>query len=67
MDRFTVEEMNLMCVFAEQERLAMIAAIKSVISYIQDVDMTEIAGQVLEKLETMSDEQFAQIALVAAE
>lgn len=67
MDRFTVEEMNLMCVFEEQERLGMIAAIKTAISYIRDTDMAEIAGQVLEKLETMSDEQFDQIALVAAE
>ncbi len=40
MDKFTVEEINLMCVFE---------------------------GQVLGKLETMSDAEFAEVALEAAE
>ncbi len=67
MDKFTVEEINLMCVFGGQDRKGMIAAIKNVIPHIQDSDMVELAGQVLEKLEAMSDEEFAQVALEAAE
>ncbi len=67
MDKFTVEEINLMCVFEGQGRKGMIADIKNVIPHIQDSDMVELAGQVLEKLETMSDEEFAQVALEAAE
>lgn len=67
MDKFTVEEVNLMCVFEGQDRMCMIADIKNVIPHIQDSDMVELAGQVLEKLEAMSDEEFAQVALEAAE
>ncbi len=67
MDKFTVEEINLMCVFEGQDRKGMIADIKNVIPHIQDSDMVELAGQVLEKLETMRDEEFAQVALEAAE
>ncbi len=67
MDKFTVEEINLMCVFGEQDRKGMIADIKNVIPHVQDSDMVELAGQVLEKLEAMSDEEFAQVALEAAE
>lgn len=67
MDKFTVEEINLMCVFEEQDRKSMIADIKNVIPHIQDSDMVELAGQVLGKLETMSDEEFAEVALEAAE
>ena len=67
MDKFTVEEMNLMCVFEEQDRTDMIADIKSVIPHIQDSDMVELSKQVLEKLEAMSDEEFVEVALEAAE
>ena len=67
MDKFTVEEMNLMCVFEGQDRKCMIADIKNVIPHIQDSEMLELAGQVLGKLENMSDEEFAEIELEAAE
>ena len=67
MDKFTVEEVNLMCVVEGQDRRGMIADIKNVIPHIQDSEMVELAGQVLGKLETMSDEEFAEIELEAAE
>ena len=67
MDKFTVEEVNLMCVFEGQDRKGMVADIKNVIPHIQDSEMVELAGQVLGKLETMSDEEFAEVALDAAE
>ena len=59
--------MNLMCVFEGQDRTGMIADIKNVIPHIQDSDMVELSRQVLEKLEAMSDEEFAEVALEAAE
>ena len=67
MDKFTVEEVNLMCVFEGQDRKGMIADIKNVLPHIQDSDMGELAGQVLGKLEVMSDAEFAEVALEAAE
>ena len=44
-----------MCVFEGQDRKGMIADIKNVIPHIQDSEMLELAGQVLGKLENMSD------------
>ena len=67
MDKFTVEEINLMCVFEGQDRTGMIADIQNVIPHIQDSDMVELAGQVLGKLEAMSDAEFAEVALETAE
>ena len=67
MDKFTVEEINLMCVFEGQDRTGMIADIKNVLPHIQDSDMGELAGQVLGKLENMSDAEFAKVALEAEE
>ena len=67
MDKFTVEEINMMCVFEGQDRKGMIADIKNVIPHIQDSNMVELAGQVLWKLEAMRDAEFAEVALEAAE
>ena len=67
MDKFTVEEINLMCVFEGQDRKSMIADIKNVIPRIQDSDMVELARQVLGKMEAMRDEEFAEVVLEAAE
>ena len=67
MDKFTVEEVNLMCVFEGQDRTGMIADIKNVIPHLQDSDMEELARQVIGKLKAMSDEEFAEVALEAAE
>jgi len=67
MDKFTVEEINLMCVFEGQDRMGLVANIKNVIPHIQDSNMVEFAEQVLEKLEAMSNEEFAQVALEAVE
>ena len=67
MNKFTVEEINLMCVFEGHGRKGMAADIRNVIKHIQDSNMAELAEQVLEKLESMSDEEFAEVALEAAE
>jgi len=64
---FTVEEINLMCVFEGQDRKGMIAEIKNIIPHIQDNDMVELAEQVLGKLEAMSDAEFVEVVLEAAE
>ena len=62
MDKFTVEEINLMCVFKGQDRTGMIADIQNVIPHIQDSDMVELVGQVLGKLEK-HQKQFPNIFL----
>ena len=67
MNKLTVEEINLMCVFEGQDRTGMIADIKKVIPHLQDSDMEDLAKQVLGKLEAMGDEEFAEMALEVAE
>lgn len=67
MNQFTVEEINLMCVFEEQGRKELIAGIQRALPHIEDSDMLELSVQVLEKLEDMTDEAFAQVVLEAAE
>lgn len=61
MNKFTVEEINFMCVFETQNRMKMMEEIRRVMPHIKDSDMEELAEQVLGKLQSMTDEKFAEI------
>ena len=67
MSKFTVEEINFMCVFETQNRMKMMEEIRRIMPYIKDSDMEELGEQVLGKLQNMTDEEFAEISLEAAE
>lgn len=67
MGNFTVEEINLMCVFDAEGRTELIEDIGRVLPYLDDKDMEEIANRVIGKLQNMTDEEFAEVVLEAAE
>ncbi|MDL2301018.1 transposon-transfer assisting family protein [Lachnospiraceae bacterium OttesenSCG-928-D06] len=67
MSKFTVEEVNLICVFNVAGRTELIGDIKQVLQHLQGDEMGELAEQVLRKLEGMADEEFAGEVLEAAE
>ena len=67
MNKFTVEEINFMCVFEAQNRMEMMKEIRRIMPHIKDSDMEELGEQVLGKLQNMIDEEFAEISLEAAE
>lgn len=50
MSKFTVEEINFMCVFETQDRMDMIGQIRQVMPHIKDSDMEELGEQALGKL-----------------
>ena len=67
MSKFTVEEINLMCVFDRQGKTELMEDIRRVMPHIKDSDMEELGEQVLGKLQSITDEEFAEISLEAAE
>ena len=67
MNKFTVEEINFMCVFETQNRMKMMEEIRRIMPHIKDSDMEDFAGQVLRKLDGMTDKEFAELVLEAAE
>ena len=67
MNKFTVEETNFMCVIETQDRTKMMEKIRRVMPHIKDGDMEDLAGQVLRKLDGMTDKEFAELVLEAAE
>ena len=64
---FTVEEINLICIFAGESRNEVIKDIERALPYLEDTDMAELSGRVIGKLRGMTDEEFAQLELTEAE
>ena len=50
-----------MCVFDRQGKTELMEDIRRVMLHIKDSDMEELAEQVLGKLQSMTDEKFAEI------
>lgn len=67
MNKFTVEEINFMCVFETQNRMKMMEKIRRIMPYIKDSDMEDLSRQVLRKLDGMTDKEFAENSLEAVE
>lgn len=67
MGKFTVEEINLMCVFNTDSRMKLMEDIGRVLPHLKESEMEELAGNVLVKLQNMTDEEFAEVVLEAAE
>lgn len=65
--QFTVEESNLICVFAGENRKEIIEDINRALPYIDDEDMIELSQRVLDKLQNMTDEKFEGISFELAE
>ena len=56
-----------MCVFDRQGKTELMEDIRRVMPHIKDSNMEELSGQVLRKLEGMTDKEFAEISLEAVE
>lgn len=64
---FTVEESNLVCIFAGESRTEVIEDISRALKYLEDDGLIELSEKVLEKLKGMSDGEFAGIDFVEVE
>lgn len=63
---FTVEESNLICVFAGEDRNGVIEGIERALPYLEDPDMEELCHRVIGKLRDMTEEEYEQLELVEA-
>ena len=64
---FTVEESNLISIFASKNRAKVMRDISNAISHLDDEEMIELSLRVVDKLKAMSDEEFAKLEIEAAE
>ena len=66
-DKFTVEEINLMCIFGTDNRAELLNDLTKGLLDIYDTEMIEIFGNVIKKLETLTDEEFEDIGFHIAD
>lgn len=64
---FTVEEENLICIYAGENRGEVIEDIERALPYLDDTDMAELSNRIIEKLRNMTDEEFEQLELIEAD
>lgn len=67
MPDFTVEELNLMCVFDCTDRTAIVDGIRDSLPYVYEPEMKAIMQTVISKVEQMTHEQFSQVVFVPAD
>lgn len=65
MSDFTFEEMNLMCIYNTGSRNGLIASLEDMRPHLGDdeTELRELTDSALEKLRTMSDEEFDKLEL----
>ena len=66
-ERFTVEEINLMCLYDTNSLSALRNDLVTALHDVYQPDMIILFGSTLEKLDTITDEEFADIGFYAAE
>ena len=66
-DKYSTEERNLMSIFDTADREALQSDLVAALHDVYDPDMIEVFGSVLEKLDTLTDEEFAEIGFYIAD
>ena len=66
MNRFTVEEINLLSIYADSSKQALIENINAALPYM-DADMRELAQRTMQKMDALTEEEYAELAVYAAD
>ena len=66
-DKYSTEERNLMSIFDTADREALQSDLVAALHDVYEPDMIEVFGSVLEKLDTLTDEEFAEIGFYIAD
>lgn len=66
MNRFTVEEMNLLHIYHDSSRQELVGNINAALPFM-DEDMKELAGRTLAKIDRLTEAEYAELAVYAAD
>ena len=66
MDRFSIEELNLMCIYDTGTRSGLIAGLEKIALGLapDDAELSELIQSALKKLTAMSDQEYGELILV---
>ena len=61
MNVFTVDEMNLICIYDTSDRVGLIIQLQEAMPFIQNEELSEITANIISKLVSMTDEEYREI------
>ena len=66
MDRFSIEELNLMCIYDTGTRSGLIAGLEKISTELapEDAELSQLIQSALRKLAAMSDQEYGELILV---
>ena len=66
MDRFSIEELNLMCIYDTGTRASLIAGLEKIILELapEEAELSDMIQSALKKLTAMSEEEYGELILV---
>ena len=66
MERFSIEELNLMCIYDTGTRSGLIAGLEKISLELapEDEELSELIQSALKKLTAMSDQEYGELILV---
>ena len=66
MDRFSIEELNLMCIYDTGTRSGLIAGLEKIALELvpEDAELAGLVQSALKKLAAMSDQEYGELILV---
>jgi len=66
MDRFSIEELNLMCIYDTGSRMGLIRELQKLEPALaeEDAELMDLVQNVLQKLTAMSDQEYSELILV---
>ena len=67
MGRFSMEEINLMCIYDTSSKEALVNDLKTALPDVYEPEMIVLFEAVLEKLDTITQEEYSTIGFYAAE
>lgn len=66
MIRLSVEETNLLSIYADSSKRALIENINAALPFM-DADMRELAGRTMQKVDALTEEEYAELTVYAAD
>lgn len=66
MDRFSIEELNLMCIYDTGTRSGLMAGLEKIALELapEEAELAELIQSALKKLTTMNDQEYEELILV---
>ena len=66
MIRLSVEETNLLSIYADSSKRALLENINAALPYM-DADMRELAERTMQKVDALTEEEYAELTVYAAD